>query len=259
MSTPGAAPVKLPLTLALSLVPKMLGGGGQSPVRAEARRVDRFAVADALRLPNDIQAFVPDAQRGKFEAWARATFGPGASAVGLVAKPKDELDAEASRAGLVDGSRGTAAIPTWSRTRSSSPRRGATCRRRSARLDPRGRGRRQPGLYIEIRAEVEDRAGPHATQRDVRRARGHSAIRSAMPPALPLAARSELDARETSGMVFGPSIEATRVVAQTFFKAHQAELRSACRRTRPPARCGACSGCSRRRAIRRGATSSWRT
>ncbi|HTR56051.1 MAG TPA: M1 family metallopeptidase [Kofleriaceae bacterium] len=80
-----ARAVRVPLQLALSFIPKLLAGG------------DRFAVAAAVELPESLDRFVPDELRAKFEAVMRATFSPGATKLGIAARPSDDLDAEQAR------------------------------------------------------------------------------------------------------------------------------------------------------------------
>jgi peptidase M1-like protein/ERAP1-like protein len=80
---------KLPLALALSLVPKMLAGN------------DRFTVAPALGLPISLSRLVPADLRPRYEAWLRQTFGPGALKVGLVPRDADSLDTEVMRGDVI--------------------------------------------------------------------------------------------------------------------------------------------------------------
>jgi alanyl aminopeptidase len=82
-------PGKLPLALALSFVPRMLAGA------------DRFTVSDATGLAKSFDWIVPEDQRPKYEGWIRATFGAGATKVGLVPKPDEDLDAEKVRSHLL--------------------------------------------------------------------------------------------------------------------------------------------------------------
>src|SRR6185369_6124565 len=76
---------KLPLTLVLSIVPKLLAGG------------DRFTVSDALDVPVNLDRFVADDQRPKYEAWLRQLFGPAATKLGMMPQDSDDLDAESMR------------------------------------------------------------------------------------------------------------------------------------------------------------------
>ncbi|HET9623650.1 MAG TPA: M1 family metallopeptidase, partial [Kofleriaceae bacterium] len=80
---------KLPLQLALSLVPKMLAGN------------DRFTVGPATRTAAELSRDVPDELRPKYEAWLRQTFGPGARQAGVAPKANDTIDTEATRSELI--------------------------------------------------------------------------------------------------------------------------------------------------------------
>ncbi|HSD90878.1 MAG TPA: M1 family aminopeptidase [Kofleriaceae bacterium] len=82
-------PTKLPLSLALSFVPRMLAGG------------DRFSVGDAVGFAGSFDRLVGDDQRAKYEGWIRATFGAGAVKVGLLPHPGEDLDAESVRQSLI--------------------------------------------------------------------------------------------------------------------------------------------------------------
>jgi alanyl aminopeptidase len=87
-ATQAHAGTKLPLALAISFIPKLLAVG------------DRFAIGDVNELVyGTLTRFAGDL-RPKFEAWQRATFGPGATKLGPLPKDGDDLDAEVSRAGL---------------------------------------------------------------------------------------------------------------------------------------------------------------
>jgi alanyl aminopeptidase len=80
---------KLPLQLALSLVPKLLAGN------------DRFTVGPAIALPLSLSRLVPVALRFKYEAWLRTTFGPAALKAGLAPRDTDTLDIEVMRNDLI--------------------------------------------------------------------------------------------------------------------------------------------------------------
>lgn len=80
---------KLPLSLVLSFVPRMLANG------------DRYSVDGATEFAGSFDDIVPDDLHPKYEAWLRATFGAGAAKVGLVPRANDDLDAESVRRALV--------------------------------------------------------------------------------------------------------------------------------------------------------------
>jgi alanyl aminopeptidase len=80
---------KLPLSLVLSYVPRMLANG------------DRYSVQSATEFAGSYLYAVPDDLHPKYEAWLRATFGAGAAKVGLLPRANDDLDAESVRKSLV--------------------------------------------------------------------------------------------------------------------------------------------------------------
>src|SRR6185295_12163022 len=80
---------KLPLGLALSLVPKLMAGG------------DRFTVGPAIALVTGLGRMVPPDLAPKYEAWLRKTFGADAAKAGLVPRDSDTLDTEVMRGDLI--------------------------------------------------------------------------------------------------------------------------------------------------------------
>ena len=87
-ATTAARTGKLPLALALSLVPRMLAGK------------DRFTVPSAVALPAELDEWVRPELRPKYEYWLRTTFGPGAAAIGIAPRDSDTIDDEEMRAAL---------------------------------------------------------------------------------------------------------------------------------------------------------------
>lgn len=83
------AKAQLPLSLVLSFVPRMLANG------------DRYSVESATDFAGSFDDIVPDDLHPKYEAWLRATFGAGATKVGLLPRANDDLDAESVRKSLV--------------------------------------------------------------------------------------------------------------------------------------------------------------
>src|SRR5215468_4443663 len=81
---------KLPLQIALSLVPKLLTGN------------DRFTVGPAIQLATGLGRWVPDDLQPRYEAWLRETFGPGAAKAGIVPRDSDTLDIEVMRGELIE-------------------------------------------------------------------------------------------------------------------------------------------------------------
>lgn len=83
------AKAQLPLSLVLSFVPRMLANG------------DRYSVESATDFAGSFDDIVPDDLHPKYEAWLRASFGAGATNVGLLPRVNDDLDAESVRNSLV--------------------------------------------------------------------------------------------------------------------------------------------------------------
>src|SRR6185503_18007554 len=81
---------KLPLSLALSFVPRLLAAG------------DRFSVVAALRIPTSVNSLIADELRPSYEGWLRRTFGPAARRSGLSPRDSDSLDVEAVRGSLIN-------------------------------------------------------------------------------------------------------------------------------------------------------------
>ena len=202
---------KLPLVLALSLVPRMLTNG------------DRFTIGDALELPGSVETFVADDQRGKYEAWYRMTFGPGATKLGVVPKESDDLDAEAIRVNLF----GAAA---WAGREPELTKHAVELAQTWRDLPDAIRERvlavavdASPELFDKVRGELKSEP-----RRD-HRATMIAALAAVRDPkryetALAITLDPALDFRETRAIVFDPSIEPTRKLAEAFFRAHKDEL-----------------------------------
>ncbi|HSN27562.1 MAG TPA: M1 family metallopeptidase [Kofleriaceae bacterium] len=202
---------KLPLQLALSFVPKLLAGG------------DRFTIRHAVGFPLGLERFVADEQRGKYEAWVRMVFGPGAAKVGMTAKDTDDLDAESTRGQLIGAAAWTGRDPALVKQA----------------IELAAKWRDLPGGIRGTVLEIAVDASPDVfatTLAEVkkepdRRKRGEmlNALAAVRDPkryeqALGLLLEKDVDFRETMWMLFGPSIDATRNVAQSFYRAHEKEL-----------------------------------
>ena len=213
---------KLPLQLALSMVPKLLAGN------------DRFTVAPAIGLPSGLNRLVPDDLRPKYEAWLRQTFGPGALKAGLVPKESDSLDIEAMRADLVRA-------VAW---RGREPKLVAQAVKLADKwrdLPQSVRGEilviavdANPALFERTMTEVAGETDRSKRQEMIR------ALSSVRDPkrqtvALGLMLDPKLDPRETLQMLFaggggrgggggGGSADANLLVSQAFFRDHQAEI-----------------------------------
>jgi alanyl aminopeptidase len=202
---------KLPLQLALSFVPKLLAGG------------DRFTVSTALGAPLGLEPLVADDQHAKYEAWLRLTYGPGATKVGLVPKDSDDLDAETTRAELIS------AAAWYGRDPELVKQAGEL----AAKWRDLPGGIRAEVLQIavdaspELGAQIQDEVKREPDRR--KRTEMFEALAIVRDPkryeaALALLLDKSVDFRETMWMLFGTSTEATRVVAQNFFRTHEAEL-----------------------------------
>jgi alanyl aminopeptidase len=206
-----AAPEKLPLMLALSFVPKLLTSA------------DRFTLEDALELPATIDRFVAADQRAKLEAWYRLTFAPGAQKLGLAPKDSDDFDTEASRANVVMAAAGLGRDPELVKQATAA----------AAHWRDIPEAMREPTLQIAIdgnpelvaRTILELRAEP---KRDLR-SDMISALAGQRDPkgygaALEVLLDPKLDLRETIPILTDTETEATRSLAEAFFRAHFAEL-----------------------------------
>jgi len=203
---------KLPLQLALSLVPKMLAGN------------DRFTVAPAINLPSGLSRLVTDDLRPAYEAWLRRTFGPGAEKAGLLPRPSDTLDTEAMRGELIRA-------VAW---RGRDPKLVAA----AVKLADKWRDLPQsvrgdvltiavdanPALFARTKQEVV--AEPDRSKRQ-EMLRALASVRDAKreAEALELMLDPKLDPRETIQMLPGGGREGGRdtglAVAQAFFRDHE--------------------------------------
>ena len=208
---------KLPLPLALSMVPKLLTGN------------DRFTVAPAIGLPAGLSRMVPAELRPKYEGWLRQTFGPGALKAGLLPRDSDTLDLEVTRGELVRA-------VAW---RGREPKLVAEAVKLAGKwreLPQSVRGQvlqiaadADPALFERILKEVVTEADRSKRQEMLR------ALASVRDPrrqttALGLMLDAKLDARETLGMLFGGGggrggggggEDANLEVSQAFFREHQ--------------------------------------
>lgn len=202
---------KLPLTLMLSLVPKMLAGG------------DRFTIDDAADAPLAYKRFIADDQRAKFEGWVRATFGPGAAKLGFRAKAGDDIDAEQSRLKLLE-------LAAWY-GRDPDLVKQATALAASWRDLPIAIRRlvleiatdASPDLHAKLMREVktepdrlrrEDMFSALGSVRDARR----------YEAALELLLDPEVDFRESSELLEVHATEPLRQIAERFVRGYEKEL-----------------------------------
>ncbi|HMG56475.1 MAG TPA: M1 family metallopeptidase, partial [Kofleriaceae bacterium] len=210
---------KLPLQLALSLVPKLLAGN------------DRFTVGPAIALVTGLGRMVPADLTPRYEAWLRQSFGPAAVKAGLLPRDADSLDVEATRGELIGA-------VAW---RAREPRLVAEAVKaaehwRDLPQSVRGEVLRiavdaRPELFDRIRGEV---AGEKDRGKRQEMLRALASVRDAKrhEVALGLMLDTKLDPRETLGMLFGggggrrgggggPDSDAILAVSQAFFRDHQ--------------------------------------
>jgi alanyl aminopeptidase len=203
--------MKLPLPLALSLIPKLLAGG------------DRFTVADAVSLPLALDRFVADDQRGKLETWIRATFGPGATHLGLTSKPNEDLDVERERVDLF-------LLAAWLGRDPELVKKAVELGQRWTELPAAIRGPilaiavdASPELFAHVLAAVKTE--PDRSKRDeMVFALGHVRDPARVQQALALALDRTFDIRESIALFTAWSSEPTRAVVEAFYREHEAEL-----------------------------------
>ena len=216
---------KLPLTLALSMVPKMLAGN------------DRFTVGPAVRLATGLSREVPSELRPKYEAWLRQTFGPGARKAGVAPKPTDTIDTEATRSELVHAAAMSGRDPQLI----------AEAVKLADKWNELPQSVRGDVLELAVDASpaVFDRIFKDVTSETDRTKRADmlralSAVHDTkrQQQALTLVLDPKMDPRETLGMLFGGAgrgrgADMSRgnndslAVSQQFFRDHQAEIQKA--------------------------------
>ena len=153
----------------------------------------------------------------------RQTFGPGATKLGLVPKDSDDLDAELTRTAL-------AFAAAWHGRDSDLVKQA---------LDLAAKWRELPGgmrgTVLEIAVDASPELGTQVQSEVVheqdRRKRDEmlGALAAVRDPkryetALALLLDKAVDFRESMWMLFGATTDPTRLVAQNFFRAHEAEL-----------------------------------
>jgi alanyl aminopeptidase len=199
---------KLPLTLVLSIVPKLLAGG------------DRTTVGDALDVPVSLDRFVADDQRPKYEAWVRQLFGPAATKLGMIPQDSDDLDAESMRYDVMRAVAWHGHDPDLVKQASDLAQTW-----RDQPLAIRGlvlmiAADANPDLHAKLLREVKTE--PDRRRRDDM----YSALVATRDPkrveaALELLLDPKIEFREALWMILGTSTEATRKVAERFVRAHK--------------------------------------
>ncbi len=202
---------RLPLALGLSFVPKFLAGG------------DRFTIGDAVGFATAFDGVMPDDLRPKYEAWLRATFGPGATKAGLVPRAGDDLDTESTRAQLVAVVVGLGRDPglTAEAVRLASDWRQLPQAVRGSIL----------ATAVDANPELFERTLREAPTEKVQNDRQEmlGALASVRDPARHVAALGlvldpKVDIRESMWMLFGGRDRAAQDVSRTFFREHQVAI-----------------------------------
>ena len=208
--TTAASRGTLPLVLALSFVPKMLAGG------------DRFTISDALS-PLAFDRWVADDQRPKYEAWVRTTYGLAAAKLGFDPKPTDDLDAEETREALVSAT-------AWDGRDPDLVKRAVELAGHWRDL-PASIRKTVLGIAVDASPDIGAQVTRELAHEPDRAKRSEmiSALANVRDPkryqaALALMLDPKIDFRETMWMLYGGDTDATRAVAQAFYRAHEAEL-----------------------------------
>jgi alanyl aminopeptidase len=198
-----AATGELDVAVQMSFVPKLL---------AERHRV---AVTAAANAANQARRVVATDKLPRLDAWIRATFGPAARALGWQARPRDDIDAERSRAELVS-------LVAWSGD--PALRAGAVALARNWKT----LGGADRGLILSVAADADAAiferllaAAPVETNPDLRadllRAISVVSDEARLRLALALTFDKRLDAREARGLLLaGRTPQQARVVEAYF-------------------------------------------
>ncbi|MGE5183995.1 MAG: ERAP1-like C-terminal domain-containing protein, partial [Acidobacteriota bacterium] len=159
----------------------------------------------------------------KYEVWMRTTFGPGAAALGILPKDSDDLDAETEHEQLLHAA-------GWLGRDPELVKQSVALAEHWRELSPAVRA-----TILDIAVDASPELGERITREvrteadRVRRTEMYwalAAVRDAKryEAALQLVLDPSLDIRETMVMLFGTQSEATRAVAERFFRDHEAEL-----------------------------------
>jgi peptidase M1-like protein/ERAP1-like protein len=199
------------LGLGLSLVPRMLVKG------------NRFTIGDAVAFATSLDPFVPDDLRPAFEAWLRGVFSPAASALGLMPKAGDDLDAEASRARLLEAAAFLGRDPALVREARQHAERWRDLPQaiRGPALALAVDGDPELGASVAAAVEVEP---DRARRSEMLAALGRTRDPERVAATLELVNSPKLDLRESMKLLSGASTQQTRRVKAAFFRANEVAL-----------------------------------
>ncbi len=207
----GAYTGKTPISLALSFVPKLLAGA------------DRFTVPHALWIATGFDPLVPAALRGKYEAYLRQTFGPGALKAGLTPKDGDSLDIELSRDSLVGAVAWTARDPRLVAEAIKLAERWRDLPQSIRGLVLNVAVDASSPLFDKILSDVKTEPD-RARRSEMFDALGSVRDVARQSRALELVIDPKIDIRETTGMLYSGFDDATRANAQTFYDTHRVTI-----------------------------------
>ncbi len=206
-----AAPIKTPITLVMSFVPLMLATG------------NRTLVEDALFPAGSLDRLVSDDQRTKYEAWYQTTFGPGATKIGFTAKDSDDFDTESLRGQLVDAAARTGRDPELVKQ--------AVELAMHWRDVPEGIRASVLAIAVDANQDAFERARAEVRIEKNQALRSQliealASVRDAKryTAALQLTLDPALDLRASGRILFGSTSEATRALAEAFYREHAAEI-----------------------------------
>jgi hypothetical protein len=194
---------KLPLSLALSFVPKLLPVG------------DRFSVRAAVRVPLSLRTAVPDELRPSYEAWLRRTFGAAARRSGLSPKDTDTLDIQEARDSLIDAVANVARDPvlTAEAVKLAGHWRELPAAIRGTVLALAAHA--SPAVFDRLLADVGGESN-RVRRLEMLEALAGSRDLKQQNTALALILDPKLDIRDTQFVLFGAHTEANRRNAQRF-------------------------------------------
>ena len=207
----GAYTGRMPLSLALSFVPKLLAGA------------DRFTVPHALWIATGFDSLVPSALRGKYEAYLRQTFGPGAIKAGLTPNNGDSLDVELSRDSLVGAVAWTARDPKLVAEAIKLAERWRDLPQSIRGLVLNVAVDASPQLFDRILSDLKTEPD-RARRSEMFDALGGVRDVARQSRALELVIDLAIDIRETTGILYSGHDDATRANAQKFYDTHRVKI-----------------------------------